>query len=190
MNQSFIVEAAVGPFNSRQPQTMTFAVRRALETDAPALIALRRRFFEETAFMIWEPAEFKDTEDDERARIIRLGRQSNSLVLVADTGTQLAGLLSAVGGERNQLRHSALLSLGVAKSHWSQGIATRMMKEAIAWSLAAGLKRLELTVHTTNLRALSLYIRCGFQVEGVRRSSLLVDGKYVDEYLMSLIHGR
>ena len=168
---------------------MTVIIRQALETDAPAVIDLRRRFFEETAFMIWEPAEFKDTEDDERARIVRLGQQSNSLVLVAEAETQLVGLLSATGGERNQLRHSALLSLGVARSHWSQGIATRMMQEAIAWSLAAGLKRLELTVHTTNLRAVSVYLRHGFLVEGMRRSSLLVDGKYVDEYIMSLIHG-
>jgi len=168
---------------------MTFVVRRAFETDAPALIALRRRLFEETSFMLWEPAEFTNTEDDERARIIRLGQQSNSLVLVADVGTQLVGLLSTIGGERNQLRHSALLALGVAKSHWSQGIASRMVQEAIAWSLAASLKRLELTVHTTNLRALSVYLRCGFEVEGLRRSSLLVDGKYVDEYLMSLLHG-
>jgi len=168
---------------------MNFAVRRALETDASAVIALRRRFFEETSFMIWEPAEFRDTEDDERARIIRLGRQSNSVVLVAEAEAQLVGLLSATGGERNQLRHSALLSLGVARSHWSQGIATRMMQEAIAWSLAAGLKRLELTVHTSNLRAVSLYMRHGFQVEGMSRSSLRVHGKYVDEYFMSLVHG-
>ncbi len=179
----------VGPFNSRQPQTMTFIVRRALETDAPALIALRRRFFEETTFMIWEPAEFRDTEDDERARIMRLSRQPNSVLLVAEAEAELVGLLSATGRERNQLRHSALLSLGVARSHWSQGIATRMMQEAIAWSLAAGLKRLELTVHTANLRAVSLYMRHGFQVEGKSRSSLCVQGKYVDEYFMSLIHG-
>jgi RimJ/RimL family protein N-acetyltransferase len=168
---------------------MTFIIRRALETDAPALVALRRRFFEETAFMIWEPAEFKDTEDDERARIIRLSQQSNSLILVAEAEAQLVGLLSATGGERNQLRHSALLSLGVAKSHWSQGIATHMMQEAIAWSLAASLKRLELTVHTSNLRAVSLYMRHGFQVEGTSRSSLRVHGNYVDEYFMSLVHG-
>jgi RimJ/RimL family protein N-acetyltransferase len=64
-----------------------------------------------------------------------------------------------------------------------------MMQEVIAWSLAAGLKRLELTVHTTNLRAVSVYLRHGFLVEGMHRSSLLVDGKYVDEYFMSLIHG-
>lgn len=167
---------------------MTFVVRRALETDAPALIALRRRLFEETPFMLLEPAEFTNTEDDERARIIRLGQQSNSLVLVAEAGTQLVGVLSAIGGERNRSRHSALLGLGVVRSHWSQGIASRMVHEAISWSLAAGLKRLELTVHTTNLRALSVYLRCGFEVEGLLRSSLLVDGKYVDEYLMSLIH--
>jgi RimJ/RimL family protein N-acetyltransferase len=42
-----------------------------------------------------------------------------------------------------------------------------------------------LTVHTSNLQALGLYLRYGFQVEGVRRHSLLVDGRYVDEYLMS-----
>jgi RimJ/RimL family protein N-acetyltransferase len=32
---------------------------------------------------------------------------------------------------------------------------------------------------------MSLYLSGGFQVEGVRRKSLLVDGVYVDEYLMS-----
>ena len=42
-----------GPDSSRRALGSDLAVRRAPETDAPALIALRRRFFEETAFMIW-----------------------------------------------------------------------------------------------------------------------------------------
>jgi RimJ/RimL family protein N-acetyltransferase len=50
------------------------------------------------------------------------------------------------------------------------------------------LRRIELTVHTSNQRAIDVYKRCGFQVEGVRQSSLLVDGKYVDEYLMAVIN--
>jgi RimJ/RimL family protein N-acetyltransferase len=167
---------------------MTFAIRRALETDAPSLIDLRRRLFEETPFMLWEPGEFAQTEDDERARIIRLNQQPNSLILLAEAGMQLVGVLSATGDERKQLRHTALLSVGVVKSHWSLGIGSRMMQEAINWSLAAGIKRLELTVHTSNLRALSVYMRYGFEVEGLRRSSLLVKGKYINEYLMALIH--
>jgi RimJ/RimL family protein N-acetyltransferase len=50
------------------------------------------------------------------------------------------------------------------------------------------LRRIELTVHTTNDRAIAAYRRCGFQIEGVRQSSLLVDERYVDEYLMAVIN--
>ena len=168
---------------------MTFIVRQALETDARALIALRCRLFEETSFMLWEPGEFMQTEDDERARVIRLNQQPNSLMLVAQAGIQLVGVLSATGDKRKQLCHTSSLSVGVVKSHWSLGIGSRMVQEAVHWSAEAGLKRLELTVHTSNRRAISVYMRYGFEVEGLRRSSLLVDGKYINEYLMSLIHG-
>ncbi|MDB5857128.1 MAG: family acetyltransferase [Ramlibacter sp.] len=171
------------------PQKMAATVRLATEADAAALIELRRKLFSETSFMLWEPAEFTQTAEQERARIARLNSQPNSLVLLAEQGTQAVGLLSAVGGERNRLRHAAALALGVARSHWGQGVATAMVREAVAWSARIGLKRLELTVHTSNLAAVSVYLRCGFQVEGVRRSSLFVEGAYVDEYLMSLLHG-
>jgi RimJ/RimL family protein N-acetyltransferase len=164
---------------------MSFLVRRAIEDDAPALIELRRKLFAETSFMLWEPAEFTNTADDERKRIARLQGRANSLVLLAEVDAQTVGLLTAVGGELNRLRHSATLALGVAKSHWGQGIATAMVREAVAWSAAAGLARLELTVHTTNLAAVAVYLRCGFEVEGRRRKSLFVDGAFVDEYLMS-----
>ena len=167
---------------------MPATVRPATEADAAALIELRRQLFAETAFMLWEPAEFTQTAEQERQRIARLNAQPNSRVLLGEDGGRPVGLLTAVGGERNRLRHSTGLALGVAKSHWGQGIATAMVREAVAWSATAGLKRLELTVHTANLAAVSVYLRCGFQVEGVRRSSLLVDGVYVDEYMMSLLH--
>jgi RimJ/RimL family protein N-acetyltransferase len=164
---------------------MSFTVRRAVEDDAPALIELRRRLFAETSFMLWEPAEFTNTAEDERKRIARLQGRANCAVLVAEVGSQPVGLLTAVGGEPNRLRHSATLALGVAKSHWGQGIATAMVQDAVSWATTAGVTRLELTVHTTNLAAIAVYLRCGFEVEGRRRRSLLVDGAHVDEYLMS-----
>lgn len=168
---------------------MHTVVRRATEADAEALIELRRKLFAETTFMLWEPAEFTSTSDHERHRIARLNGQANSVVLIAESGGQAAGLLTAVGGERKRQQHAVHLALGVAKAWWGQGIATRMLQDALAWSREVGVKRVELTVHTANLRAISVYLRCGFQVEGVRRSSLLVEGAYADEYLMSVLHG-
>jgi len=167
---------------------MPFVVRRAVESDAFALIELRRVLFAETPNMLWEPDEFVQTADDESKRIARLNGRSNSLVLLAEEDARPIGVLTAVGGEIRRLRNSATLALGVAKSHWREGVATQMLQHALEWSRAFGLRRVELTVHTSNIRAVSVYLRCGFQVEGVRRSSLFVDGVYIDEYIMSVLN--
>ena len=137
--------------------------------------------------MLWEPGEFKDTSEDERARIARLSSIPNSLCLVAQSGMQLVGFLNAMGGQVNRQRHSAILALAVLRAHWGSGVATALLAEALAWSKQAGVTRVELTVHTTNIRAIAVYLRAGFQVEGTRRRSLLVSGRYVDEYLMSVV---
>ena len=164
---------------------MPFSVRPTQEADAVALIAHRRLLMAETAFLLYEAGELDKTAEDERARIARLQARGNSTVLVAEDGTALVGNLTAVGGEVRRLKHSATLALGVVRSHWGQGIGAALLRAAIDWSTSAKLHRLELTVHTTNLRALGLYLNHGFQVEGVRRHSLKIEGEYVNEYLMS-----
>jgi len=171
------------------PSQSDVTVRRAAVSDAEQLVALRRALFAETSLMLWEPAEFVATAADEGGFIQRLSGGANCLLLLALADGQAVGFLAALGGERNRLRHSALLAVGVLRAYWSQGVASRMLAEVIAWAPGAGIKRLELTVHTANARAVSVYQRCGFEIEGTRRSSMLVDGVYTDEYLMALITG-
>lgn len=50
-----------------------------------------------------------------------------------------------------------------------------------------GIVRLELSVMTHNQAALALYIKNGFEIEGTKRKSLIIDGEWVDEYYMSKI---
>jgi RimJ/RimL family protein N-acetyltransferase len=164
-------------------------IRHAAVGDAERLVVLRRALFGETSLMLWEPAEFVATAAEEGGFIQRLSERANCLLLVALAEGQAIGFLAALGGERNRLRHSALLALGVLRAFWSKGIASRMLGDAISWAPGAGIKRLELTVHTANERAVALYQRHGFEVEGIRRCSSRVDGVYTDEYLMSLITG-
>lgn len=163
-------------------------VRPAAESDAAGLVALRRKLFAETQFMLPEREEFTWTAKDEARRILLFSARPNALILVAQDDRKLVATLTAVGDEFHRLRHSATFALGVAKSHWNRGIASRMVAETVAWSRSVGIRRLDLTVATTNLPAMTVALRAGFQVEGVRRSSLLLDEKYVDEYLMSVIH--
>ncbi len=38
---------------------------------------------------------------------------------------------------------------------------------------------------TYNTAGIALYKKMGFEIEGTKRNSLFIDGKYVDEYYMS-----
>lgn len=165
-----------------------FRVRRAEEPDAAAIIELRRALLTETSFMLWEPDEFPESVDEEAKRIGRLNGRDNCLMLLAEEDDHPIGTLTAYGGETRRIRHRATLAVGVAKAHWGKGVATAMLEYALRWSREKRLRRIELTVHTTNQRAIEAYKRCGFQVEGVRQSSLLVEGNYVDEYLMAIVN--
>jgi ribosomal protein S18 acetylase RimI-like enzyme len=165
------------------------SVRPAVFDDAEQLLVLRRTLFAETSLLLWEPAEFVSTVEQEAQFIERIAGRTNSLLLLGLAAGKVVGFLAAIGGERNRLKHSALLALGVLRQHWSQGVASKLLSEVIAWAPGAGVKRLELTVHTSNARAVSLYRKFGFEVEGTRRCSLLVDGVFKDEYLMSHVAG-
>ena len=59
------------------------------------------------------------------------------------------------------------------------------MMESEAYASVHGLHRLELTVMETNTRARSLYESMGYVVEGIKRDSLFVDDKFVDEIMMA-----
>ena len=163
-------------------------VRQAQPSDAARLHALRAALSGETDFLLLEPQESRDGADDEGPRIAWMNERPNCLSLVADVSGQLVGFLNAMGGQVNRQRHCCRLALGVRRSHWGQGVATAMLAEALSWSRRVGIVRVELTVHTTNHRALALYKRAGFQVEGTRRCSLMVAGARTDEFLMSVIN--
>ena len=60
-----------------------------------------------------------------------------------------------------------------------------MFDYMIQWAKKSQLHRLELTVIEYNEQAVHLYKKMGFEVEGVKRNSLLIDGQYVNELYMA-----
>lgn len=60
-----------------------------------------------------------------------------------------------------------------------------MFDYMIQWAKKSQLHRLELTVIEHNEQAVHLYKKMGFEVEGVKRNSLLIDGQYVNELYMA-----
>lgn len=164
---------------------MLTVIRQLEETDAEAYLTLRRQLDSETPFMLLEPGE-RQTTVDEVLDVIRASKAApNAIMLVADEDGILVGVLEATGGAFRRNRHSLDLNVGVLQKYVGQGIGTRLFQELERWALDRNIHRLELTAMTHNETAIIFYEELGFEVEGTRRDSLLVDGDYVDEYWMA-----
>jgi L-phenylalanine/L-methionine N-acetyltransferase len=84
--------------------------------------------------------------------------------------------------------HAMHLGMTVRDDFQGRGVGTALM-EALT-TLADGwlnVTRLELTVFTDNARALALYRKFGFEVEGTHKAYALRDGRYVDVHCMARV---
>jgi RimJ/RimL family protein N-acetyltransferase len=162
-------------------------LRIAGPSDAVALMKLKQRLDEETAFMLLEPDE-RDTSIQALARHLEEVSQSeNSVVIVAGRHGDLAGYVELAGGKFRRNRSTTDVVIGVLAEAGGQGVGTGLLEEAKRWAAARGLRRIELNVMAHNHRAIALYERVGFVHEGRRVGCLLIDGKFLDELSMAMI---
>ena len=162
-------------------------IRTARPYDAAALLDLKRQLDEETSFMMYEPGERDSSVQDLARELAAVARSPNSVILLAELGDQLAGYLELTGGSFRRSRATAYVVINVRADAVGRGIGTELLQHAKHWAATHGLHRLELTVMAHNTRAIRLYERMGFSVEGRRSECLLIDGRFIDELTMAVI---
>lgn len=161
-------------------------IRKVEVEDSEALLTMLKQLDCETKNMMYEKGERKTSIEEMKSNIIDINA-SNSLMLVAEDKETIDGFLSAERGFANRIKHSAYIVIGILKNYRGKKIGTELFDELVNWALDNDIKRLELTVMTHNEGAIKLYKEMGFKVEGLKEKSLVVDGKYIDEYYMAKI---
>lgn len=161
-------------------------IRKIAVKDAECFLNMLKQLDAETKFMLFDRDERKTTTDDIKKKIQNSG-ETNSLILVAEQDGSIAGFLSAKREPYNRVRHCAYIVVGILKDYRGMGIGTQLFEQLEAWARSSGITRLELTAMTHNKTAVGLYQKMGFQIEGIRKNAMTVDGEYVDEYYMGRV---
>jgi len=162
-------------------------IRIIAPKDAQLFLELNHRLDNETKFMMLEPGERTTTVEQVRNRIEHTLKQDNEAVFVVELENTLVGYASVIGGCLNRTKHKASVVTGILHEYAGKGIGGRIFDSLVHWSKESPLRRLELTVMTHNERAIALYKKFGFEIEGTQKDSLMVDGVLVDEFGMALL---
>lgn len=172
---------------------MTVTIREARVSDAPQTHALMLRALgEKEIYLITEPHEFTFTVEDERKFIFEHLTTINSCMFVAEVSVnnhppQIVGVVSCRGYPREATEHTTKLGITVAAGWRDQGVGGKLIAQVIKWAKANPLvKRIELSVMSPNARAIHLYEKYGFVIEGVQKRAYYKRGEYLDNIMMAL----
>jgi len=161
------------------------SIRKIRTGDAEGFLLLRQQLEVETNFLLLEPGERNTTVKEVIAQIQAANGQGNQMIWVVEDEGNLIGYLAVSGGKFHRNRHCAYITIGLKQAFTGQGIGTRLFNSLESWAKQEGIHRLELTVMMLNAAAIGLYKKMGFSIEGVKNDSLLIDGHYVNEYMMA-----
>ena len=159
-------------------------IRKITSDDAQVFLTLQNKLDEETEFRVYEPDERKTT-PEEMEKII--SSKQEDLILLAINDDDVVGYIEAERGKFNRNKHSAHINLAVLKKFHGRGIAKLFFDEVEKWAKLNDIHRLDLCVFISNTNAINLYNKMGFVKEGTKKDSFLVDGNYVDEFMMAKI---
>lgn len=164
-------------------------IRDAQLSDTPALVDYLMAIFSEPGLhLTTPPGEYRITLEEEQAYIQSHLASQNSVLLIAEVEGRVSGMLRCDGGSRWATRHTTSLGMTVGRDFRNKGIGKLLIQAAIAWAKSTGVvRRIELSVYANNPRAIHLYEKMGFSIEGRRRESYRYEGQYVDDYVMGLL---
>lgn len=165
---------------------MYYHIREVKLEDAESLLEMLNQLDAENEYMLLEVGE-RNQNLELLKRDIEEFRGNNSLWLGAYQGKKCFGFFMAERGKYRRIHNLAYISVGILKEAQHKKIGTEFFSKLDIWAQKERIKRLELTVMQDNVNAIALYKKSGFQVEGIRKSSILFDNKFVDEYYMAKI---
>jgi ribosomal protein S18 acetylase RimI-like enzyme len=106
---------------------------------------------------------------------------------VAVSAGEVVGWCDVTPMSQPSQAHRGVFGVGLLPQFRGRGIGTELIRSALAAARAFGLHRVELTVREHNTGAIELYRKTGFEIEGLQRDAVLVDGVYENVVCMAVV---
>jgi ribosomal protein S18 acetylase RimI-like enzyme len=129
-------------------------------------VARERRYL---AFLEAPPLE------ETRAFVLDMIKHGYPQWVVLSAG-EVVGWCDVTPKTRPTYAHGGVLGIALLPPFRGQGIGKRLILRTLDAARAFGLRRIELTVRENNASAIALYKSMGFEVEGLQRGAVHVDG--------------
>lgn len=164
---------------------MNVEIREIELEDYKELLDFMKTVQGETNFLLSYSDENNRTYEEEKEFIKNIKESQTSNLFLAVQKDKILGAIGFNGSERRKRRHYGTIGISVLKRYWGKGIASSLFKTLMIWAKENKIKKINLEVFENNIRAISLYEKLGFKLEGEIEDAIF-DG---ENYINLLIYG-
>lgn len=154
--------------------------RKIVANDYENAMAFLKQLSEETIFTNQYPGQPTKNKEISIAKY----EDPNSFYLGAFDNDKLIGMGSIHKDKPNHPWCNRNCSFGVTilESYHGQGLGSYFMEQLEKWAKENNIHRIEGLVRCKNKRALNLYIKFGYEIEGVQREAAFINNEWHSNY--------
>jgi hypothetical protein len=158
-------------------------IRQATEEDCESIVNLINSIAAERVYIGSEG--IKNSDIEEFKKRLRKAEGHNSIWYVAEIDKIVVGNINVKIGELQKTSHTATFGMGVISKYRNIGIGSALVETALNWLKEKRIEKVSICVFSTNIAAINLYKKYGFEIESTRKKQYKINGKYVDEISMA-----
>jgi ribosomal protein S18 acetylase RimI-like enzyme len=164
---------------------LAYCIRSAKESDARELSELRVQIDGETENLDREKGEGFIDEAGFRHLIMEDSNNPKNLFLVAEAHGKIVGFSRGEGNGLKRLSHKVEFGICILQAYQGYGMGNNLLSETVSWADSNDIEKISLLVLETNEKAIKLYQKHGFEIEGIlRKDKHLSDGNFYNTIVM------
>lgn len=163
-------------------------LREPDKSDSKEIIDFYNMVGGETSYLSFERGEYQLSEEEQINSINSINKSNNSTMILAIRHSKIVGIGTISSNPKIKERHVGELGILIKEEFCNLGLGRIMMEYLIDWCKYNNITRkIRLSVREDNLRAINLYKKCGFEVEGTLKNEIYIDGEFFNIVIMGLI---
>lgn len=167
---------------------LSVVLRSPKESDAKEIIEFYNIVGGETTYLSFGAGEYKVSPLQQECAIASVNESDNNTMILATIDDKIIAIGTISSNQKKKGKHVGELGIVIKEEYCNVGLGKIMMDELINWCKSNGITtRISLSVRKDNPRAIELYKKCGFEIEGIQKNETYIDGEYFDIVLMGLI---